>query len=68
MDQHKVFAYTFTKGSNDKKTGWILLQGIVSFETELIIHCKPEQVEPAYIECGNGAYLNWAQIGCAQFQ
>ena len=19
------------------------------------LHCKPEQVEPAYIECGNGA-------------
>ena len=19
------------------------------------MHCKPEQVEPAYIECGNGA-------------
>ena len=21
----------------------------------LSVHCKPEQVEPAYIECGNGA-------------
>ena len=23
--------------------------------TMLLLHCKPGQVEPAYIECGNGA-------------
>ena len=24
-------------------------------DVEKRVHCKPEQVEPAYIECGNGA-------------
>ena len=41
---------------------------------ESLLHCKPEQVEPAYIECGNGAaamqvsQVNLFELGPTKFK
>ena len=41
----------------------ILMELHLWFEWEEL-HCKPEQVEPAYIECGNGAAaMQVSQVG-----